>query len=113
MINLTNDSWYGNTVEPEQHLFLARWRSIEFNLPILRSTNTGISTYINQNGKEIKRLEYGTTGNLDLSLDLQKNVSEKDSTFYQNFGFWGILPFWLLFFIFHVFLLKLKNDKIN
>jgi apolipoprotein N-acyltransferase len=113
MINLTNDSWYGNTVEPEQHLFLARWRAIEFNLPILRSTNTGISTYINNKGSEVKRLEYGITGNLDLSLQLPQIVSEKDSTFYQKFGFWGILPFWLLFFIFHVFLLKLKNEKTN
>lgn len=113
MINLTNDSWYGNTVEPEQHLFLARWRAIEFNLPILRSTNTGISTFIDQKGREIKRLAYGKTGNLDLSLKLPKVVSEKDSTFFQRFGFWGILPFWALFFIFHVFLLKLKHEKNN
>jgi apolipoprotein N-acyltransferase len=110
MINLTNDSWYGNTVEPEQHLFLARWRAIEFNIPILRSTNTGISTFIQSNGQEHSRLEYGVTGNLDLSIKFPQ-ISEKDSrTFFQRFGFLAILPLWLLYFIFHITLIRLEHD---
>lgn len=110
MINLTNDSWYGNTVEPEQHLFLTRWRAIEFNLPILRSTNTGVSTYIDRNGQENRRLAYDQSGNLDLSLKLHKDNSKVGPTFYQVFGFWAILPIWLLFFIFHIILIRLKYD---
>lgn len=110
MINLTNDSWYGDTVEPEQHLFLAKWRAIEFNLPILRSTNTGISTFIKANGQEHSRLRYGHTDNLDLSLKLPKLTDSSDQTFYQRFGFISILPIWLLYFIFHIILIRLKND---
>lgn len=113
MINLTNDSWYGNTVEPEQHLFLARWRAIEFDLPILRSTNTGISTFIRSDGTEMKRLEYDITGNLDLTLKLPKfkNPEESAQTFFQKYGFMGILPLWLLYLIFHFILIKLSHDK--
>ena len=107
MINLTNDGWYGNTVEPEQHLFLTKWRAIEFDLPILRSTNTGISTFIDHRAKEIKRLDYGIADNLDLSLNL-KNRSKGYQTFYQQFGFWGVLPIWLIIFLFHILLIKLK-----
>ncbi len=110
MINLTNDSWYGNTVEPEQHLFLTRWRAIEFNLPILRSTNTGISTFIDRLGREVKRLEYGKTGNLDLTLKLPAKAESLTPTLFQEWGFWGIIPLWLLYFIFHTILIKLKYD---
>ena len=110
MINLTNDSWYGNTVEPEQHLFLAKWRAIEFDIPILRSTNTGISTYITRDGLEHSRLNYDVTGNLDISLRLPKVTDSKNQTFYQYFGFLGILPLWLLYFIFHITLIRLKHD---
>ena len=113
MINLTNDSWYGNTVEPEQHLFLARWRAIEFNLPILRSTNTGITTLIQANGKEKSRLEYNYTGNLDLKLDLPvfTESDNRTQTIYQKYGFLAILPLWLLYFIFHLILINLFHDK--
>lgn len=105
LINLTNDSWYGDTSEPEQHLFLASWRALEFNLPIIRSTNTGISTVLNASGQEIKRLGVGITGNLDLSVQLE----EREATLFQRFGFWTLVPFWFALFIFHCLLLKFKR----
>lgn len=108
MINLTNDSWYGDTVEPEQHLFLARWRSLEFDLPMLRSTNTGISTFIDKNGAEVRRLAYNKTGNLDLQIPIEP---PHGPTMYQQFGFLTILPLWLVYFIFHLLLLKLRHAK--
>jgi len=111
MINLTNDSWYGNTVEPELHLFLARWRAIEFNLPILRATNTGISVLIDKDSTEVERMAYGKTGNLDLVLKLPSKISS-EITYFQKYGFWGILPLWFVCFIFHIILIKLKHDKI-
>lgn len=110
MINITNDSWYGDTVEPEQHLFLTRWRALEFGLPILRSTNSGISSYIDALGRETTRLGYNKSGNLDLSIKLAKNSFHSTPTFFQTFGFWGIIPLWLLYFIFHTILIKLKYD---
>lgn len=110
MINLTNDSWYGNTVEPEQHLFLTRWRAIENRLPIIRSTNTGISTYIDHNGMELKRLNYDVTGNLDLEVPV---LVDKTLSIFQKFGFLTLLPIWLLCFLFHIFLIKLNYDKNN
>jgi apolipoprotein N-acyltransferase len=110
LINITNDSWYGNTVEPEQHLFLARWRALEYKLPIIRSTNTGISAYIDQYGQEIKRLAYNETGNLDLKIPV---INDQQITIFQKYGFLTLLPIWLLCFLFQIMLIKLKNDKIN
>ncbi len=82
IINLTNDSWYGPYSEQEQHLFLAKWRSVEFNLPMLRSTNTGISTYILNNGLEVQRL-----GNfIQDIMDVRVTLANRNATLYQKFG---------------------------
>jgi apolipoprotein N-acyltransferase len=55
MFNLTNDSWYGNTVEPMEHLVLASFRAIEQRRPLVRSTCTGISAIIDPVGRIARR----------------------------------------------------------
>jgi apolipoprotein N-acyltransferase len=70
IINHTNDSWYGDTAEPHQHLFLSKWRALEFQLPIIRSTNTGITSVIYQDGSESRRLGVGEKGVLDVNVPL-------------------------------------------
>lgn len=50
IVNLTNDSWFGLNFEPYQHLYITMARAIEFRLPLIRSTNTGISTLITAKG---------------------------------------------------------------
>jgi apolipoprotein N-acyltransferase len=87
LINLTNDSWYGDTAEPAQHLFLAKWRALEFNLPIIRSTNTGISTVILANGAETDRLKINEKNFLDLNLTFNKRVA----TLYEKYGYLNFL----------------------
>ncbi len=42
--NVTNDSWFGRDFEPYQHLYMTFARSIEFRRPLIRATNTGITT---------------------------------------------------------------------
>lgn len=55
IINLTNDSWYGDTFEPIQHLANAAFRSIEHRRALVRSTNTGISAIVDPVGRLDKR----------------------------------------------------------
>lgn len=50
LINVTNDSWFGHTFESYQHLFMTLARAVEFRRPLIRSTNTGISSVILANG---------------------------------------------------------------
>ena len=49
-VNVTNDSWYGPYSEPYQHLYMTFAKSIEFRKPLIRSTNTGITTAITAAG---------------------------------------------------------------
>lgn len=55
IVNLTNDSWYGTWQEPYQHLYMTLARAIEFRRPVIRSTNTGISTVILASGEILEK----------------------------------------------------------
>lgn len=55
LFNLTNDSWYGRSTEPLEHLALASFRSIEQRRALVRSTNTGISAFVDPVGRIVAR----------------------------------------------------------
>lgn len=98
IVNMTNDSWYGPYSEQEQHLFLAKWRSIEFNLPLIRATNTGISSIVYPNGDELVR-----TKNFEQTIMSAKiNKFTNDRTIYQKYGIgtYSLLVFLSLGFLF-------------
>ena len=48
-INVSNDSWY-NSYQPLQHLVMNLSRAIETRRPVIRNTNTGLSTVIQADG---------------------------------------------------------------
>jgi apolipoprotein N-acyltransferase len=50
-VNLTNDTWFGNTSEPWIHLALAKFRTIEHRLYLVRVTNSGVSAIVDPNGR--------------------------------------------------------------
>ena len=64
MFNLTDDSWYGNTVEPMEHLALASFRAIEHRRSLVRTTNTGISAIVDPVGRIDHRIRQWTKGTL-------------------------------------------------
>ena len=51
IVNITNDSWFGKSREPAQHLALAAFRSVEVRKAMIRATNTGISAVIDPAGR--------------------------------------------------------------
>jgi len=68
LINVSNDAWFGDSVAPHQHEQKARMRAREFARPLIRVTNTGISSAINERGEILGRIAHNTQGVLDVSV---------------------------------------------
>jgi apolipoprotein N-acyltransferase len=51
LVNITNDAWYGDTTQPWIHLALAKFRAIEHRRFFVRSTNSGVSAFIDAGGR--------------------------------------------------------------
>lgn len=48
---ITNDAWFGKTSAPWQHLQSSIFRAVENGVPVLRSSNSGVSGFISAEGK--------------------------------------------------------------
>jgi len=83
LVNLTNDAWYGKTVAPWQHAWLAKWRAIETRRTLVRVTNTGLTTVINPKGELVKSLPIFSAGILTAAVEIMEG-----ETFYVRFGDW-------------------------
>lgn len=83
MFNITDDSWYGDTVEPMEHLALAGFRSIEHRRSLVRSTTTGISAIIDPVGRLALRTGQWTRESLVGKIPLMR-----EQTLYARLGDW-------------------------
>lgn len=50
LLNISEDAWFGDSFAPHQRLQMARMRTIEFQRPLIRVSNTGLSTVIDAFG---------------------------------------------------------------
>jgi apolipoprotein N-acyltransferase len=53
LANLTNDAWFGDTTEPWIHLALSKFRAIEHRRFFVRSTNSGVSAFVDPVGRVV------------------------------------------------------------
>jgi apolipoprotein N-acyltransferase len=92
MINVTNDSWYGQSSGPYKHFEISRMRVVENGLPMIRAANNGISAIIDPVGRTLHRLELNQIDVLDGYMPLKLLLP----TIYSE---WGnlILCLWVLF----------------
>ncbi len=57
LVNLTNDAWFGDTTEPWIHLALAKFRAIEHRRYFVRSTNSGVSAFVDPIGRVVSHTD--------------------------------------------------------
>jgi len=81
LVNVTNDAWYGHSLAAEQHDQISAMRALESARPMLRATNTGITSIIDHHGVERSRLPWFTRGVLDGTI-----AGREGATPYVRFG---------------------------
>lgn len=68
ILNVTNDSWFGTSSGPYQHMVSARLRAVEEGLPMIRVANTGISAVIDGGGRVLRQIGMNVEGVIDERL---------------------------------------------
>ncbi|HAH10345.1 MAG TPA: apolipoprotein N-acyltransferase [Alphaproteobacteria bacterium] len=68
LVNLTDDSWFGPSSGPYQHLGIARLRAVEEGLAVVRAANTGVSAIIDPYGRVVASIPLGTVGLLQAAV---------------------------------------------
>ncbi len=93
VVNITNDTWFGNTPGVYQHLDMVRRYAIESGLPVVRANYSGVSAFIGSDGAIISALPVGEAGVLD------GYVWGAHKTPYRAIGSNGMMAMILLFAI--------------
>ncbi len=57
LITVSNDTWFGNSIGPLQHLQIAQMRGRENGRYVLRATNNGVSAIIDHQGRIVAQSE--------------------------------------------------------
>ena len=100
IINISEDGWFGNSIGPHQHFSHSIFRAIEEGKNVIRSSNNGISAFIDSNGIIIDKKESTEKGLIEIN-----NYKDVKRTLFSKFGnrmfFYFILIYIsLLFFIY-------------
>jgi apolipoprotein N-acyltransferase len=56
LVAISNDGWFGDSAAIGQHLALARYRAIEWGVPLLRVTQTGATVLLDARGRAIEAM---------------------------------------------------------
>ena len=87
LVNMTNDAWFGDSSEPWEHMALSQLRAVEQRRFFVRSTNSGVSGFVDPNGRWLQK-----TPTFQQAAISQEVAWLKLWTPYR---LWGDIPWWL------------------
>ncbi len=98
LVNVSNDAWFGESWAPAQHQEIARMRTLETDRPMLRATNTGVSSLIDRHGRVVESARPFEAAVLDVTVQPRAG-----QTFFVRYGLLSVFVllavFWLLLLV--------------
>ena len=91
LVNISNIAWFGNTIAIDQHLNIARMRSLEFQRPMVRATNTGMTTVIDHQGRVTAQLPRHTAGVLVAGVQGRNDPPTWFAHWASRWGLWPLV----------------------
>lgn len=92
LVNMSNLAWFGQTTAPAQHAYISSMRALEFQRPVIRATNTGLTAFMDAKGKVSTFLTPFTRGALVGEFEGRTGLTPYARWVSQ----WGLLPLWLI-----------------
>ena len=99
LVTISNDTWFGHSIGPKQHLQMAQMRALEGGRWMARATNNGITVIIDKKGKIVKEIPSFKEGVLQGEVTL---VTGK--TPYQWWGSYFVLALSIAFLLLALFI---------
>jgi apolipoprotein N-acyltransferase len=106
LVNVTHDGWFTGSLEPAQHMQIARMRSLETGRFMVRATTTGPAGIINEKGKLI-----ATAAPYTKAIITNKVQRFTGATPYVRWGNWLIVGLLLSILIVGFFWIKRTPNK--
>ena len=88
IVTVSNDTWFGASIGPHQHLQMARLRALENGRYVVRATSNGITAIITPRGELVDRAPQFETTYLTGEFYAMEGLTP--------FTRMGSLPIWLL-----------------
>ncbi len=95
ILTLSNDTWFGESHGPFQHMEIARMRALELGKPVIRSTNDGITAITDYKGRITAQLPQFQSKVLRAEA-----TSTKGTTPYHKYGSLPLIIFVVLSLVF-------------
>ena len=92
LVNMSNLAWFGDTTAAPQHAAISRMRALEFQRPVIRATNTGLTALIDAQGQITAALPVFTRGSLLGEFEGRTGLTPYARWTSQ----WGLMPLWLI-----------------
>ncbi len=90
LVNISNDGWFLHSAELAQHLAIGVFRAVENRVCIARAVNTGISGFVDPNGRIYGVVEKDgrTLGPGVIGWATQRVLLDQRTSFYGRYGDW-------------------------
>ena len=104
ILNISEDGWFGNSIGPYQHYSHSVFRSIEEGKPVIRSSNNGISAFINPKGQVIDKILTTDKGFIEI-----QSFKKSNKTIFKSHGN-KIFFYFLSIYISLIFFFKIRGN---